>query len=232
MFDVQSLGIPEDACFPAVFFKWAASPGALERQRRDTSTASEAAAEDAALRRTRVAYLDRLRYGPRLPQRSPPKPFFVPPPLGALIAVETPRPATYSKNNSDPEVPDNGGPEDNSDPEVRETDAIGFPAFHIEPDWSEASEEDEYDPAGGLPYCPRWNISTRRAAAMCIIASRISPERMAELAVLEQRREMRRAQREEVRRLMRLVAAQILEVGDKKRSRERADFGIAPHVLQ
>ncbi|KAF8209387.1 hypothetical protein K438DRAFT_1753734 [Mycena galopus ATCC 62051] len=42
----------------------------------------------------------------------------------------------------------------------------GVRVFHREPDWSEASDDDEYDPASRLPHFPRWNISSRRIDAM------------------------------------------------------------------
>jgi hypothetical protein len=106
---------------------------------------------------------------------------------------------------------------------VRETDAIGFPCFHREPDWSEASDEDDYDPASGLPPIPRWNISRRRAAAMCVLAAQLTPEEEAELEMKRAREQEREEQRNKVRNAMRLVTAQILEVGAERRHRENCN---------
>jgi hypothetical protein len=55
----------------------------------------------------------------------------------------------------------------------------GIPAFYREPDWSEASDDDEYDPASPLPYCPLWNISTRRLDAIWTAATTTTPKTLA-----------------------------------------------------
>jgi hypothetical protein len=73
--------------------------------------------------------------------------------------------------------------------------------------------EDDYDPSSGLPYMPRWNISSRRAQAMCVIAATPTPE---EEALLERKR-AREQQRKEDLQVARLamspVAAQIRALG-------------------
>lgn len=66
-------------------------------------------------------------------------------------------------------------------PPIDPSSMAGVPAFHCEPDWSEASDDEQYDPASILPYCPRWNISTRRLDAMWTAATTTTPETLAAL---------------------------------------------------
>lgn len=64
-------------------------------------------------------------------------------------------------------------------PAIDPSSMAGIPAFYREPDWSEASDDDEYDPASPLPYCPRWNISTRRLDAIWTAATTTTPKTLA-----------------------------------------------------
>lgn len=99
-----------------------------------------------------------------------------------------------------------------------------YACFQREADWSEASSEDEYDPAGGLPYCPRYNISRRRSKAMFIQQMRLAAlAAEAQLAV-----KRTKGQRQQARRDMALVVAQIIDVGAIKKAQERAEIGPAP----
>jgi hypothetical protein len=120
---------------------------------------------------------------------------------------------------------------DYSDPDcafVRETDSVSFPAYHVEPDWSEPSDDDEYDPASGLPYMPRFKISRHRAHAMVVVAAWIgAQEAHAEQAAKRATRQWRDAKRTMVQ-----VVAQILEVGANKRRLEKSEIGPAPHGFQ
>jgi hypothetical protein len=111
---------------------------------------------------------------------------------------------------------------------VRESDSVSFPAYHVEPDWSEPSDDDEYDPASGLPYMSRFKISRRRAHAMVVVAARIG----AQEAHAEQAAKRAARQRRDAKRTMVQVAAQILEVGASKRRLEKGEIGPAPHGFQ
>lgn len=189
--------------------------------------------------------MERLRFGPRPPSRPLKKSsslhllgtntVAVPPPrrsLQSAPSVESPalsqlprrdRRSLQSASSRNITVNSPALKADHLDPEVRETDAIGFPCFHREPDWSEASDEDDYDPASGLPPIPRWNVSRRRAAAMCVLAAQLTPEEEAELEMKRAREQEREEQRNKVRNAMRLVTAQILEVGAGRRHRENCN---------
>ncbi|KAJ7609746.1 hypothetical protein DFH06DRAFT_1346221 [Mycena polygramma] len=216
---------------------------------------------DEAERRKRVAYLEHLRYGPRAPRLSP---------MSGLVNLADIRRAdlavksTPSKDKPAATVIKSTTQKrvryDYDDPEcgfVRETDAV-VPVFYREPDWSEASDDDEYDPAGGLPYMPRWNISTRRANAMIVVAAReAAKEAQVEVErkrAAGQRREAKRVlvqvlaqirevgaesrfveaagPRREAKRMMVQVLAQIREVGAQRRLVEKAEIGPAPHGFQ
>jgi hypothetical protein len=94
---------------------------------------------------------------------------------------------------------------------VRESDKE-YTVFQREDDWSEASDEDDYDPAGGLPYCPRWNISRRRADAIIAHATRLSDDQLKSIKVA--------------------VVAQIIQVGAIKKALEKAEIGPTPVGFQ
>ncbi|KAJ7604503.1 hypothetical protein DFH06DRAFT_1349403 [Mycena polygramma] len=175
---------------------------------------------DEAERRKQVAYLEHLRYGPRAPRLSP-KPGLVN--LADIRRADLAVKSTPSKDKPAATVIKSTTQKrvryDYDDPEcgfARETDAV-VPVFYREPDWSEASDDDEYDPAAGLPYMPRWNISTRRANTMIVVAARF-----VEAA----------GPRREAKRMMVQVLAQIREVGAQRRLVEKAEIGPAPHSFQ
>ncbi|KAJ7787003.1 hypothetical protein B0H14DRAFT_2629891 [Mycena olivaceomarginata] len=87
-------------------------------------------------------------------------------------------------------------------PAIDPSSMAGIPAFYREPDWSEASDDDEHDPASPLPYCPRWNISTRRLDAIWTAATTTTPKTLAahekEQARLAANAQTRRAQKNEI----------------------------------
>ncbi|KAJ6499594.1 hypothetical protein C8R47DRAFT_1211885 [Mycena vitilis] len=216
---------------------------------------------DEAERRKRVAYLEHLRYGPRVPKTTP-KSGLVKlsdirrADLAVKSAPSKDKPAaTLIKSTTKQRVR-----YDYDDPEggfVRETDTV-VPVFYREPDWSEASDDDEYNPAAGLPYMPRWNISTRRANAMIVVAAReAASEAKAEAERKQaagQRREAKRwlaqvlaqirevgaqrrfakaaGSRREAQRMMLQVLAQIQKLGAQRRFLEKAEIGPAPHGFQ
>ncbi|KAJ7858648.1 hypothetical protein B0H14DRAFT_2577630 [Mycena olivaceomarginata] len=195
---------------------------------------AEAAALDLRLQCSRVEYVERLRFGPRPPSRplkkssslhllgtntvaaSPPRRS-----LQSAPSVESPAPSQLprrdrrslqSASSRNITVNSPALKADHLDPEVRETDAIGFPCFHREPDWSEASDEDDYNPASGLP--PHTAVE-RQPPSCCGYE--------AELEMKRAREQEREEQRNKVRNAMRLVTAQILEVGAGRRHRENCN---------
>ncbi|KAJ7117998.1 hypothetical protein C8R43DRAFT_960500 [Mycena crocata] len=138
---------------------------------------------------------------------------------------------------------------------VHATDTIDHPAFYVDPSWSDASSEEDFDPTAGLPYCPRWKISSRRANSMIVLAATLSAEEIqAEFAIkraILQRQEARRTMvrvaaqilevgaeraakreillRRQALRTMALVVQQIVEVGSSKRTLEKTEVGPPPH---
>ncbi|KAJ7775864.1 hypothetical protein B0H14DRAFT_3894401 [Mycena olivaceomarginata] len=118
-----------------------------------------------ALRRKRlVADLERMRREPVL-RRVPGQQVFLP-----LLSASTVPPATASPTITP-----------RAKPPIDPSSMAEVPAFHREPDWSEASDDEQYDPASILPYCPRWNISTRRLDAIWTAATTTTPETLAAL---------------------------------------------------
>ncbi|KAJ6478365.1 hypothetical protein C8R45DRAFT_1007110 [Mycena sanguinolenta] len=94
---------------------------------------------------------------------------------------------------------------------------------------SSSDEEDEWDPDGGLPYCPRRRISWRVANALSMITLTIGQlER-------DQRAEERRLRAEHyapwphMRVAMQAVLAEVLQIGAVKKMLERVEIGPAPH---
>ncbi|KAJ7661221.1 hypothetical protein B0H17DRAFT_1212247 [Mycena rosella] len=115
---------------------------------------------------------------------------------------------------------------------VRDTDTTGFPCFHREADWSDASDEDEFDPDAGLPYCPRWNISSRRANAMVILASRLTKDEWLECEQADLALRQQEQYRKQAENAMVPVAAELILVGALRKSLEREEIGPAPHGFQ
>ncbi|KAF8144859.1 hypothetical protein K438DRAFT_1992421 [Mycena galopus ATCC 62051] len=211
-----------------------------------------AAAVEAHLRRARVTNLDRL-HAPRLACMDPP---LTATQKGERVGGVSGSPARTPSHPHGINLHDAAPPaEINSSsplrksipttvtPKVRAADSIGYPAFHREPEWSEASDDDEHDPAGHLPHCPRWNISSRRARALCVIAATPTPEEIAQREVAhnqlpspEQLRESLRAKafleldRAAAAETMRPVAAEILE--NSAAIHEYAEIGPAPHGFE
>lgn len=64
-------------------------------------------------------------------------------------------------------------------PAIDPISMAGIPTFYREPDWSEASDDDEHDPVSRLLHCPRWNISTRRLDAIWTAATTTTSETLA-----------------------------------------------------
>ncbi|KAJ7734397.1 hypothetical protein B0H14DRAFT_3517163 [Mycena olivaceomarginata] len=208
---------------------------------------AEAAALDVRLRHSRVEKIERMRFGPRLrpvqpvkkpslhlqvlaanpaaalqlPRRTLKRSFLPTTPQRPRHSLRSAPPNTVASSSTVPQI--SRRRDDYLDPDysfVRDTDAIGFPCFHREPEWSEASDEDGYDPAGGLPYVPRWNVSSRRAAAMVVLAAQLTPEEEAELALKRARDERREEDRNKVRNALKPVHAQIIELGAERRERD------------
>ncbi|KAJ7699785.1 hypothetical protein B0H14DRAFT_3528329 [Mycena olivaceomarginata] len=208
---------------------------------------AEAAALDVRLRHSRVEKIERMRFGPRLrpvqpvkkpslhlqvlaanpaaalqlPRRTLKRSFLPTTPQRPRHSLRSAPPNTVASSSTVPQI--SRRRDDYLDPDysfVRDTDAIGFPCFHREPEWSEASDKDGYDPAGGLPYVPRWNVSSRRAAAMVVLAAQLTPEEEAELALKRARDERREEDRNKVRNALKPVHAQIIELGAERRERD------------
>ncbi|KAJ7817191.1 hypothetical protein B0H14DRAFT_2602194 [Mycena olivaceomarginata] len=130
-----------------------------------TSSAHEVHETDPdTLRRKRlVADLDRMRRESVL-RRLPGQQLFIP----LLPGSRTVSPTTPSLTTTP-----------HAKPAIDPSSMAGIPAFYREPDWSEASDDDEYDPASPLPYCPHWNISTRRLDAIWTAATTTTPKKLA-----------------------------------------------------
>ncbi|KAJ7731407.1 hypothetical protein B0H16DRAFT_1733345 [Mycena metata] len=197
-------------------------------------------------------YLDRLRYGPQTETASPqtetaPRRIktalkqtkTAPKQTRTALGQNSPH-ATVSYNTDSPDAqtaPPKRVVYDFDDPDsfIHESD-VDAPVFHREPEWSEASEEDEYNPAGGLPRCPRWNISRRRANTIFELSLRLSPEEAAAKRDREERREERRRLLDDRRRARRAlftpVFNQLIEVGAVKKSGEKAEIGPAPQGFE
>ncbi|KAJ7491795.1 hypothetical protein B0H11DRAFT_2228598 [Mycena galericulata] len=182
----------------------------LQRQRRAET------AEETTMRQNRVAALDRLRQSSRKKDAKQ-----APTRLATALSAP-PAPTRLATALSAPPA---------ASPPPAQKDygcLLDYACFEREADWSEASSEDEFDPNGILPYCPRYNISSGRAKEMYIQSMRRVVEvAQAELAV---KRAMR--QREQAKRQMAAVAAQILQVGAWKKALERAEIGPAPLGFQ
>ncbi|KAJ7716170.1 hypothetical protein B0H14DRAFT_3013073 [Mycena olivaceomarginata] len=136
-------------------------------RRRELDSASKplTSSDPDVLRRKRlVADLERMRLEPVL-RRVPGQQVFLP-----LLSASTVPPATVSPTTTP-----------RAKPPIDPSSMAGVPAFHREPDWSEASDDEQYDPASILPYCPRWNISTRRLDAIWTAATTTTPETLAAL---------------------------------------------------
>ncbi|KAJ7363877.1 hypothetical protein DFH08DRAFT_798340 [Mycena albidolilacea] len=118
---------------------------------------------DALHRKRLVVDLDRMRCKSVL-RRLPGQQLFIP----LLPGSRTVSPATASLTTTP-----------RAKPAIDPSSMAGIPAFYREPDWSEASDNNEYDPASPLPYCPRWNISTQRLDAIWTAATTTTPETLA-----------------------------------------------------
>ncbi|KAJ7748909.1 hypothetical protein B0H16DRAFT_1847887 [Mycena metata] len=192
-----------------------------------------------APRATARQYLDRLRYGPQTETPPPPRIKTAPKQTKTALRQNLPR-ATVSSNTDSPDA-QTASPKrvvydfDDPDSFIRESD-VAAPVFHREPEWSEASDEDDYNPASGLPYCPRWNISRRRGNAIFELSLRLSPEEAAAKRDREERRDQRRRMLEDRRRARRAlftpVFNQLIEVGAVKKSCEKAEIGPAPQGFE
>ncbi|KAJ7463447.1 hypothetical protein B0H11DRAFT_2240922 [Mycena galericulata] len=182
----------------------------LQRQRRAET------AEETTMRQNRVAALDRLRQNSRKKdaKRAPTRlatALSVPPAPTRLAAALSVSPAT-----SPPPAQKKYGC------------LLDYACFEREADWSDPSSEDEFDPNGILPYCPWYKISSGRAKEMYDQSMRrVVEDAQAELAV---KRAMR--QRQQAKREMAAVAAQIIQVGAWKKALERAEIGPAPLGFQ
>ncbi|KAJ7431393.1 hypothetical protein B0H11DRAFT_1941794 [Mycena galericulata] len=193
----------------------------LQRQRRAET------AEETTMRQNRVAALDRLRQNSRKKdaKRAPTRlatALSVPPAPTRLAAALSVSPATSPPSRSEEVVR----------PLPPTFTNIGclldYACFEREADWSDPSSEDEFDPNGILPYCPWYKISSGRAKEMYDQSMRrVVEDAQAELAV---KRAMR--QRQQAKREMAAVAAQIIQVGAWKKALERAEIGPAPLGFQ
>ncbi|KAF8166148.1 hypothetical protein K438DRAFT_1984492 [Mycena galopus ATCC 62051] len=126
-------------------------------------------ADPDALRRKRlVADLDRMRREPVLRRVSGQQLFLPLPPASRHPIADTVSPTTVSITTKP-----------SAKLAIDPSSMVGVPVFYREPDWSEASDDDEYDPASRLPYCPRWNVSTRRLDAIWAAATTVTPETLA-----------------------------------------------------
>ncbi|KAJ7605718.1 hypothetical protein B0H17DRAFT_1154206, partial [Mycena rosella] len=108
---------------------------------------------------------------------------------------------------------------------VRDTDTTGFRAFT-------GKLTDEFDPDAGLPYCPRWNISSRRANAMVILASRLTEDEWLEREQADLALRQQEQYRKQAEHAMVPVAAELISVGALRKSLEREEIGPAPHGFQ
>ncbi|KAJ7791272.1 hypothetical protein B0H14DRAFT_2625132 [Mycena olivaceomarginata] len=179
---------------------------------------AEAAALDVRLRHSRVVLAANPAAAFQLPRRTLKRSFLPTTPQRPRHSLRSAPPNTVASSSTVPQI--SRRRDDYLDPDysfVCDTDAIGFPCFHREPKWSEASDEDGYDPAGGLPYVLRWNVSSRRAAAMVVLAAQLTPEEEAELALKRARDERREEDRNKVRNALKPVHAQIIELGAERR---------------
>ncbi|KAJ7756901.1 hypothetical protein B0H14DRAFT_2634959 [Mycena olivaceomarginata] len=174
-------------------------PDFSRRSTKATSTSKRLKAPQAP-GESALDYLDRLRYGPRTDKPTTGKkstPAIAPTTIipAALTGISSLALPSHKHTSPDAKFP------------VRESDKE-YTVFQREDDWSEASDEDDYDPAGGLPYCPRWNISRRRADAIIAHATRLSDDQLKSIKVA--------------------VVAQIIQVGAIKKALEKAEIGPAP----
>ncbi|KAJ7714370.1 hypothetical protein B0H16DRAFT_1808027 [Mycena metata] len=178
-------------------------PDFSRRSTKATSTSKRLKAPQAP-GESALDYLDRLRYGPRTDKPTTGRkstPAIAPTTIipAALTGISSPALPSHKHTSPDAKFP------------VRESDKE-YTVFQREDDWSEASDEDDYDPAGGLPYYPRWNISRRRADAIIAHATRLSDDQLKSIKVA--------------------VVAQIVQVGAVKKALEKAEIGPAPVRFQ
>ncbi|KAJ7764072.1 hypothetical protein B0H14DRAFT_3593759 [Mycena olivaceomarginata] len=171
----------------------------IRRSTKATSTSKRLKAPQAP-GESALDYLDRLRYGPHTDKPTTGKkstPAIAPTTIipAALTGISSLALPSHKHTSPDAKFP------------VRESDKE-YTVFQREDDWSEASDEDDYDPAGGLPYCPRWNISRRRADAIIAHATRLSDDQLKSIKVA--------------------VVAQIIQVGAIKKALEKAEIGPTP----
>lgn len=120
----------------------------------------------------------------------------VPSTIGGLSSVHKVKATPTSKSSSVASTKKHAT-RDHNDPRsafIRDTDSGDTPVFHTEPDWSGPSDDDEYNPAGGLPHAQRWNISRRRANAFFTLALEPTEEER-QRKIEGQARQQRRAAR-------------------------------------
>ncbi|KAF8189206.1 hypothetical protein K438DRAFT_1971851 [Mycena galopus ATCC 62051] len=126
-------------------------------------------ADPDALRRKRLlAHMDTMRREPVLRRVSGQQLFLPLHPASRPLAAD---PASLTAKASTKPA--------SAKPAIDPRSMADVPAFYRESDWSEASDDDEYDPASRLPYCPRWNISTRRLDAIWTAATAATSETLA-----------------------------------------------------
>ncbi|KAJ7239438.1 hypothetical protein C8J57DRAFT_1372553 [Mycena rebaudengoi] len=102
----------------------------------------------------------------------------------------------------------------------------GKPCFYTQPDWSDASTDEDDEVMPDAP--PRWNVSRRRANAMVVA---VSVSFRAKVEELERNRAARLARQvpwESARLTMAQVASEIIAHGAEKKSMERHELGPAP----